>query len=240
MPHEQMDEKQVAAYLHMDPREVRKLASRGQMPCRRVRDGFLFRKGELDHWVETQMHRLPRETLSRIEKGVTAHHGFGTHEALLIAPMIPPGGLVVPLEARTRDAVLRAMVALADSTGVVYGKDDLLKHVRAREELCSTAIVPGVALPHPRSPLPYDIERSFVVAGLTPSGVPFGAADGSLTRLFFLICCKDESTHLHVLARLAQILHDPGVIDDLMDSSSGDDLRRKLLLRENDLLQRQR
>ena len=41
-------------------------------------------------------------------------------------------------------------------------------------------------------------------------------ADGSLTRLFFLICCKDESTHLHVLARLATMLHDQADVEDLI------------------------
>ena len=47
-------------------------------------------------------------------------------------------------------------------------------------------------------------------------GIPFGALDGKLTRLFFLICCKDESTHLHVLARLAQMLHDPSAIETIL------------------------
>jgi len=41
-------------------------------------------------------------------------------------------------------------------------------------------LIPGVALPHPRHPLPYDIAASFVVVGLTGAGIPFGAEDGSL------------------------------------------------------------
>ena len=73
-----------------------------------------------------------------------------------------------------------------------------------------------VAFPHPRHPLPYDIAESFVVVGLTPSGIPYGSENGSLTRLFFLLCCKDERTHLHVLARLARMLHDESVIDDMI------------------------
>ena len=106
------------------------------------------------------------------------------------------------------------------------------ERLRQREELCSTALVPGVAMPHPRHPLPWDIAASFVVVGAAPRGIPYGAADGSLTRLFFLICCKDESTHLHVLARLGLILHGGTVIDDLISAEDPEQLSQMLLQRE--------
>ncbi|HUS47245.1 MAG TPA: PTS sugar transporter subunit IIA [Phycisphaerae bacterium] len=227
MPGEQMNEQQAAAYLHMDMREVAKLASRGQMPCRRVADGFVFRKRELDHWVEAQMHKLGRQRLADIEKGVSAHHGFD-HGAMLIEPMIPPQGLAVPLKARTRKAVIRELVAVADRSELVYAPNDLVEEVLKREELCPTALAPDVALPHPRHPLPHDIAASFVSVGLTPSGVPYGSQDGTLTRLFFLVCCKDDRTHLHVLARLAQMLHDRRDIDRLLAVRSTEEMRSTL------------
>jgi PTS system nitrogen regulatory IIA component len=224
MPHEQMNEQQVAAYLHVDLRELLKQASRGGIPCRKTPKGFLFRKSDVDHWVEAQMHELPRHRLAGIEKGVSRHHGID-HEILLIGPMSPPRGIAAPLKARTREAALRALIDLADHAGMVYARDELLSGVRQREELCSTALAPQVALPHPRHPLPYDIAASFVVVGLTHSGIAFGAADGTLTRLFFLICCKDDRTHLHVLARLAQMLHDQSAVDQLLQANDPEELR---------------
>jgi PTS system nitrogen regulatory IIA component len=223
-----MNERQVADYLHMDVRELAKLASRGALPCRKTAGGYVFRKGEVDHWIEVQMPGLPRQRLAGIEKGVSRHHGMD-HEALLVGPMIPPGGIAVPLRARTRDAVLRGLIALADEAGMVYARDELLDEIRKREVLCSTALAPGVAMPHPRHPLPHDIAASFVVAGLAASGIPFGAVDGSMTRLFFLICCKDDRTHLHVLARLAQMLHDSAAIERLLAAENPDQLRDMLL-----------
>jgi PTS system nitrogen regulatory IIA component len=228
MPGEVMNERQVAAYLHLDVREVVKLASRGQIPCRKVGGGFQFRKGQVDHWVESHMHRLDKERLAGIEKGVTAHHGVD-HAELEVCPLIPAGGLAVPLLARTREGALRDLVDLASAAGLVYVRDELLEEVRKREELCSTALAPQVALPHPRHPLPYDIAQSFIVVGLTASGIPFGALDGSLTRLFFLICCKDDQTHLHVLARLARMLHGQPDIERLLAAETADDLREMLV-----------
>ncbi|MCY2932403.1 MAG: PTS sugar transporter subunit IIA [Planctomycetota bacterium] len=231
MPHEQMDEQQVAAYLHMDLRDLRKLASRGQIPCRKVAGAFRFAKGEVDHWVEAQMHELGPERLAGITRGVSNHHGID-HEELLVCPLVPPHGLAVPLEARTRQSVLRGLIEVAERDSLVYNRPELLEEVQKREELCSTALAPGLALPHPRHPLPYDISESFVVVGVTSSGIAFGAEDGSLTRLFFLICCKDERTHLHVLARLALMLHEPEAIAELIAAGSGQELRELLALRE--------
>ncbi len=235
MPHEQMDELQVSSYVHLDLREVRKLASRGGIPCRKIGGKFVFNKGEIDHWIETHMHLLGKDRLAGIERGVSEHHGYETGE-LLVAGLIPNGGLAAPLSARTGSAVLRALVDLADKADLVYARDELLREVAEREELCSTALWPGVALPHPRHPLPYDIAASFVVAGLTPNGIPYGCPDGSLSRLFFLICSKDERTHLHVLARLAQMLHNQSDIDKLMAAETPDDLRDTLTQLEHSVL----
>lgn len=235
MPHEQMTEQQVAAYLSMDVREVVKLASRGQIPCRKQGGAFLFRKGQVDHWVWEQMHTLAPERLEGIEEGVSAHHGLDA-EGLTVCSLIPRAGVAVPLVAKTRDAALRRLVELADAADLVYDRDELLSELRQREELCSTALLPGAAVPHPRHPMPWDIAASFVVVGLTPSGIPYGAVDGSLTRLFFLICGKDERTHLHVLARLALMLYEPGVIDELLACEDAEALRHVMVTREQAIL----
>ena len=232
MPHEQMNIKQVAAYLHLDIREVTKRASRGQMPCRKVRGEFIFRKGDLDHWIESQMHGMERSRLAGIEKGVSAHHGFDATE-LLITPMVPADGLAAPLQAKTGPAAIRALVSLAEQADLVYVRDELIGEIAKREELCSTAMLPGVAIPHPRHPLPYDIAESFVVAGLVERGIPFGSPDGGRTRLFFLVCCKDETTHLHVLARLAQMLHDPAAIETILAVEDSDEFMAALVKLES-------
>ena len=233
MPHEQMNATQVASYLAMDLREVVKLASRGQIPCRKLggdkspNDRFRFIKSEIDHWIENQMHTLNRQRLASIAKAVSDHHGLDS-EGMLLCSSIPDGGLDVPMHARTREATIRELVDVADRAGMVHLKADLLDEVREREDVCSTALIPGVALPHPHHPVEYDIVESFVVVGLTHSGIPFGAPDGSLTRLFFLVCCKDERTHLHLLARLAQMLHTPGVLDELTAADGPEELMKTL------------
>jgi nitrogen PTS system EIIA component len=230
MPHELMDIQQVARYLHVTVPEVQKFVAKSDLPAHKAGGQLQFRKGDVDHWVERRMHDLPSHRLAQIEKGVSLHHGLD-ERAPLLGPLIPPGGIAVPLHAKTRDAAIRALVQAAEAAGLVYDKNDLTEKIRQREELYPTTVAPGVAMPHPRHPLPYDIAASFVIVGRTPGGIPFGATDGTLTSLFFLICCKDDRTHLHVLARISRIL-DEETIQELVDAADAKSVEQILSRRE--------
>jgi PTS system nitrogen regulatory IIA component len=126
----------------------------------------------------------------------------------------------VPLPAATRASVLRELVRLAEQTWQVYDPEGVLDALRQREEMGTTALESGVAIPHPRRPLPVALGESLVAYGRTASGVPFGAAHGTLTDIFFLVCCRDEGTHMRVLARLARLLLRPGFVDGLRAAES--------------------
>lgn len=236
MPYEQINEHQVAAYLGIDLREVIRLAARGIIPARKVgNEKFVFRKNDLDHWVWDEMHNFDRKKLAGIERGVFAHHGLCPDEPI-VCPLIPNAGFIVPMHAKTRESTLRTLVEQAENMGLVYDRDELLSEMRGREQLCSTALLPGVAFPHPRQPLPYDIAASFLIVGKTDKGIPFGAENGGLTRLFFMVCCKDDRTHLHVLARLVRILDNSATMAALLDAHSPEELANILAHREMEVL----
>src|SRR5204863_3094477 len=111
----------------------------------------------------------------------------------------------VPLRAATRASVLRELVKLAEQSWQVYDPDALLDALQNREAKSPTALENGVALPHPHRPLPSALGESLIAFGRTESGLPFGAADGEPSDLFFLVACRDAATHLKVMARLARL-----------------------------------
>ena len=75
--------------------------------------------------------------------------------------------------------------------------------------------------------------ESVVALGIVPNGIPFGAPDGKLTSVFFLVCCVDDKTHLQVLARLTRLFRREGFLDALRDSTSQADLWH--LIRQTEL-----
>jgi PTS system nitrogen regulatory IIA component len=87
--------------------------------------------------------------------------------------------------------------------------------VEARENLHPTALDNGVALLHPRRPLPQILEEPFLALGRTLQGIPFGSDSGQLTDIFFLILSVDDSQHLRTLARLSRLISTEGFLPAL-------------------------
>jgi PTS system nitrogen regulatory IIA component len=209
-----MDIQQLAAYLHRDVREVGKLANRGHLPGHKVGGEWRFARAEINHWLETQLPGLTEKQLADLEKGGdrSARH------APFLAEFLSEATTAVPLPASTKASVLAELVKLAEQSWELYDPAAILTALRQREEMGSTALPGGVAIPHPRRPLPSALGDSVIAFGRTTSGIPFGAPRGELTDLFFLVCCRDDRTHLRVLARLTRLIQRPGFLDDLREA----------------------
>ncbi|MEZ6055806.1 MAG: PTS sugar transporter subunit IIA [Planctomycetaceae bacterium] len=212
MRHETLSLQELAEYLGRDQRELQKLADRGRIPCRRVGGEWQFHSSEIAHWLESEMRHYSDGELAAVEQ---SQQSTELDHALPVCSLISPETIAVPLEARTRRSVLESLVEVAGRTWKIWEPSAVLQAVLAREELMSTAFDNGVAIPHPRQPLPDAIGEPVIAFGRTPNGIPFGAADNSLSDLFFLVVCKDSRTHLHVLARLGRLLQTPGFLDAL-------------------------
>jgi PTS system nitrogen regulatory IIA component len=208
MGSDMMDLTQLASYLQRDVREVSRMASRGYLPGHKVGGEWRFARAEINHWIETHMHGYDDRQLTALE---TAGDRSPEQEPL-VSTLLSQASMAVPLAARTRDSVLRELVHLAEQSWQVYDPDAILEAIRAREELATTALESGVAIPHPRRPLAKALGEAILAYGRTASGVPFGEPSGQLTDIFFLVCCPDERTHLQVLARLSRLFLRPGFL----------------------------
>jgi nitrogen PTS system EIIA component len=216
MGSDMMDMEQLAAYLQRDVREVGKLASRGHLPGHKVGGQWRFARAEINQWIETQLPSWSEHELTKLESTSTR----GGDAEPLLANLLSESSVAVPLAATTRASVLKELVSLAEQSWQVYDPEAILDAVRQREELASTALPSGVAIPHPRRPLPAALGESVVAYARTASGIPFGAVHGGLTDLFFLVCCRDDRTHLRVLARLTRLFMQPHFLDELRAAES--------------------
>jgi PTS system nitrogen regulatory IIA component len=230
---ETMTLEEVASYLQRDVREVTKLANRGHLPGQKVAGQWRFQKVEINHWIESQMHAYTEQELSALERG----HGYQTEDdELLISTLMSEANMAVPFNARTRDSVLRGLVKLAEQSWQVYDPEAILTAIQRREEMASTAVPSGVAVPHPHRPLPNALGESVLAYGRTLSGIPFGGERGMLTDIYFLVCCRDDQTHLRVLARLSRLLLRPEFLDELRARETAAETHQLLESAERDLL----
>jgi nitrogen PTS system EIIA component len=234
MDSEIMDLDQLASYLQRDARELDKLANRGRLPGMKVGGEWRFASAEIRYWLETQLPEYTDEQLTALEIG--ASDGDEDRQPLLTT-LLSEAAMATPLAAGTKVSVLKELVTLAEQTWQVYDPAAMLAAVKQREEMASTALAGGIAIPHPHRPLPDNVQgESLIAYARTASGIPFGAADGGLSDIFFLVCCRDHNTHLRVLARLARLLLRPDFIELLRNAETAQDSYRIIVQAEHDLL----
>lgn len=218
---------QLASYLGWSTRFIEGLVRGERLPGLVVDGKWLFRRDDVVDWLEQKIQTLDTARVSELEdtleNELIAEGIFRTRRLDRLASRMPLRGIVLDVPLHTKSDVLRALAELAEATGHVYDKEYLLASLVDRESLCSTAVPGGIALCHPRRPVPSAIERQFVCFLRTKEPVDFGSDDGEGTSLYFLLCAQDDRSHLHGLARLARILHS-GIAGTLRTATSAEEI----------------
>ena len=204
-------------HLGRDRRQVEKLVNRGVIPGRRIGGDRRFNEIEITHWLEQELRGFDDVGLAQLEQSQQpAESPFQSP----IAELLHAETCEVPLDAGTRPAVLQSLIEVAGRTWQVWDPSAVLKAVKEREDVMSTGFPNGVAIPHPRNPLPDALGQSVIAFGRTLSGIPFGAPGRVRTDMFFLVLARDAAAHLQILARLGRILQRDGFIEELRAQDS--------------------
>lgn len=237
MPHRILSLQQAARHIRINERELFHLVQREEIPYQRRGEEILFEHRLLDDWAQRRILGLPTQSLAQHHReGVAARSGAAAEDDVLVERLFRPEWINPALSSRTKPGVIRDMVALAASTGLLYEDAVLQREIEERESASSTAVGGGAAFLHARYHDPYHASDSFVVFGRTVQHIFFGAQDGEETDLFFLICCTDAALHLHTLARLCMLAHGTMLLSDLRAATTAEEMYRILCHAETDLL----
>ncbi len=127
--------------------------------------------------------------------------------------------IIFPLESSSKKDVIRRLAAKAASCAGDLSEDDVYRVVTDREELGTTAIGGGIAIPHAKAE---GIESLKVVVAVSKKGVPFDAVDGEPVHVIFMLLAPEEYTtnYLRVLAKISRLLKDREMIDQLVRAES--------------------
>lgn len=133
-----------------------------------------------------------------------------------LGALIRPDLIFPDLPATDRVQVLRALAGRVAERGLVNDRDILFEKLWEREQLGSTAIGGGIAIPHCKVDR---LKSGLVSLGRIPQGVDFGAADGQPVRLFFLVISPSQSPaeHLQILAALSRWIKVDGRVQALLE-----------------------
>jgi mannitol/fructose-specific phosphotransferase system IIA component (Ntr-type) len=136
---------------------------------------------------------------------------------IVVSQLLTPTSINLNLKSTDRDGVLEELVnqisAIAKQPDA---RQTLLRALHEREQLHSTGIGDGVALPHARNALVGLVDHPVIIFGRSVQGVHYGAIDGAPSKLFFLLVAPTVTEHLSMLARISRLLREPRLRQELL------------------------
>lgn len=126
---------EVAKYLRVSDRTVYDWAQKGEIPAGKIGTVWRFKKSEVENWVNERL-----SSSSNTKK---------TDDAVQVKNILSPDRVVFITQSAKRDALTELANVLANAPQVKRG-DELISEILKREELMSTAVGRGIAIPHVR------------------------------------------------------------------------------------------
>jgi len=145
------------------------------------------------------------------------------------ADFICSSAIKANLQAHTKEGVIRELVmALAEANKVASDEaESIVKAILKREELGSTGIGRGVAVPHTKHP---SVQKLIGTVAVSPEGVDFNSLDGEKVQLLFLLISPPDrpGDHLRALENISRQLRDDTFCKFLKQAKTSDDIRTLL------------
>lgn len=197
--------KDVAEYLQISEETVTDWAQKGEIPCGKLGNCWRFKRIEVEHWVNRKLVGSNRKSKTR---------------PIAIADVLT-AERVLFLNASSKRAALNTMIDCLAQSPEILDRDELAYEIFFREDLMSTGIGLGVAIPHVRLPsLP---DKTIMAAALIRSGLTdYSSMDGEPVKLVFMIASghHQHAEYLKLLSSLADFIKDETARQQLIRSNS--------------------
>jgi len=132
------------------------------------------------------------------------------------------------LSAKSKTEALQELVNTIIQGGLKLDPAVVIEILQQRENLGSTGIGEGVAIPHGKIPA---LEELVVAFGRSKEGIGFDSIDGKPVQLFFLLLAPENSAgqHLKALAKISKMLKAPNFRKKLLEAKSRGDLYKIII-----------
>ncbi len=201
--------RQLAEYLMVSEKTVYRMLDRNELPAMRVGSQWRFRKLDIDSWLTEEVRRVEHEgqlgLLDALEMSEIA-----------ITPLLTPDNIWLSVTPASRDELLAFLTREASIDSHV-DRDQLLRSIREREAICSTAVLEGAAFPHPVDPRPFRFARKRVLLAVLREPLDFLDPHGHHPRVVAVILARSIQGQLLAFSRAIKLFADTALLDKLHD-----------------------
>ncbi len=195
--------KDVAEHLQVSERTVSDWAQKGEIPCGKIGNSWRFKRVEVERWVDERLASKPKAS----EKPAIALEDVLTPERVLF------------LDESKKRQVLDALIYSLAQTPEMVDVNELAAEIFHREELMSTGIGLGVAIPHVRLT---SLDKAVMAAAVSRQDiVDYESIDGQPVRLVFMIAAghHQHAEYLRLLSSLANLVKEEDMRQKLISAA---------------------
>ena|SRR5258708_64123 len=210
--------RQLAEYLMVSEKTVYRMLDRSQLPAIRVGSQWRFRKQDIDNWLTDEVRRVEYEG---------QHGALDALEAseIAIAPLLTEENVWLSVAPASRDELLALMTSEATLDAHV-DRDQLLRSIREREAICSTAVLESAAFPHPGDPRLFRFSRKRVLLAVLRDRLDFLDPHGHRPRVVAMILARSVQGQLLAFSRAIKLFADPALVERLIAAQTAEEAIR--------------
>lgn len=136
------------------------------------------------------------------------------------------------LEATDKFEALEELARVFEDTNICSNVDVLIRALKEREEIMSTGIGMGIAIPHAKVSA---VKKMAFAIGISRKGINFDSLDGNPTKLVILVAAgeKQHKDYLRLLSNIIAILKNEKTKNMLIDADSPEDIMKIIKAEEN-------
>jgi len=142
-----------------------------------------------------------------------------------LSEFVVSDAILPELKAENKEHAIRLMVASLKDAGTITSddEDNIVAAILKREELGSTGIGNGVAVPHTKHP---SVEKLIATVAISQDGVDFASLDGENVNILFLLVSPPDrpGDHLRCLESISRHLRSQNFCNFLKQSKSKQDV----------------
>lgn len=136
--------------------------------------------------------------------------------------------LAVRVKADDKKECLEILVDIAAGSGKIIDKEQALAEVFAREDVMSTGVGKGIALPHAKT----NAVESQIAACITlEKPIEFDALDGEPVNILFLLLGREDNvaSHLRMLSKISRFMNNDSFRAQILAANSVDQLEKVIV-----------
>jgi PTS system nitrogen regulatory IIA component len=206
-----LDVKGVAKLLAVSEKTVYRWIAKSEIPAYKIGEGYRFNRVELLEWASAKK--------IKVSYGIFDEPLETTDVMVSLVEAINVGGIHYRIQGGDKESVLNSIVNIINLPDDI-DREFLIGALLARENLGTTAIGDGFAIPHVRNPIIFHVTKPILALCFLEQPIDFGALDGKAVDTVITIISHTVRSHLHILSRLSYALHQPA-IRSVINAASG-------------------